>query len=130
MGRSVFRLPAVVMVIAALSSTLGSAAPPQPSRTVETPTRLGASMPVDQVDPRPARTPQATPSPGPSRTAPVPAAVARLRPTLRPIPAPVIDARAVVLVNLATGRFLWQSNGRPARAPATLTTIFPAIVRA
>ena len=128
MGRSVFRLPAVVMVIAALSSTLGSAAPPQPSRTVETPTLLGASMPVDQVDPRPARTPQATPSPGPSRTAPVPAAVARLRPTLRPIPAPVIDAQEVVLVNLDTGRFLWQSNGRAARAPASLTKIFTAMV--
>src|SRR5438874_11242117 len=116
MGRSVFRLPAVVVVIAALSSTLGSAAPPQPSRTVETPARLGASMPVDQVDPRPARTPQATPSPGPSRTAPVPAAVAPPRPTLRPIPAPVTDAQEAVLVNLDTERSLWQTSGRTARA--------------
>src|SRR2546430_7420595 len=128
MGRSSLRLPAVVMVIAALSSMLGSAAPPQPSRTVETPTLLAASMPVDQVDPRPPRIPQATPSPGPSRTAPLPTAVARPRPTLRPIPAPAIDAQEVVLVNLDTGRFLWQSNGRAARAPASLTKIFTAMV--
>ena len=128
MGRSALRLPAVVMVIAALSTMLGSAAPPQPSRTVETPTLLAASMPVDQVDPRPPRIPQATPSPGPSRTALLPTAVARPRPTLRPIPAPAIDAQEVVLVNLDTGRFLWQSNGRAARAPASLTKIFTAMV--
>jgi len=128
MGRSALRLPAVVTVIAALSSMLGSAAPPQPSRTVETPTLLAASMPVDQVDPRPPRIPQATPSPGPSRTALLPTAVARPRPTLRPIPAPAIDAQEVVLVNLDTGRFLWQSNGRAARAPASLTKIFTAMV--
>ena len=128
MGRSALRLPAFVTVIAALSSMLGSAAPPQPSRTVETPTLLAASMPVDQVDPRPPRIPQATPSPGPSRTALLPTAVARPRPTLRPIPAPAIDAQEVVLVNLDTGRFLWQSNGRAARAPASLTKIFTAMV--
>jgi serine-type D-Ala-D-Ala carboxypeptidase (penicillin-binding protein 5/6) len=125
MGRSALRLPAVVIVIAALSSTLGSAVPAQPSRAVETPTLLAASMPVDQVDPRPPRIPQATPSPG---TAPVAAAVARPRPTLRPIPAPAIDAQEVVLVNLDTGRFLWQSNGRAAWAPASLTKIFTAMV--
>ena len=128
MGRSALRVPAVVMVIAALSSILGSAAPPQPSRTVETPTLLAASMPVDQVDPRPPRIPQATPSAGPSRTALLPTAVARPRPTLRPIPAPAIDAQEVVLVNLDSGRFLWQSNGRAARAPASLTKIFTAMV--
>ena len=127
MGRSAHRLPAVVTVIAAVSA-LGSAAPSQPSRTVATPTLLAASMPVDQVDPRPTRIPQATPSPGPSRTAPLAAAVARPRPTLRPIPAPAIDAQEVVLVNLDTGRFLWQSNGRAAWAPASLTKIFTAMV--
>src|SRR2546430_14488766 len=128
MGRSSLRLPAVETVTAAWSSMLGSAAPPQPSRTVETPTLLAASMPVDQVDPRPPRIPQATPSPGPSRTALLPTAVARPRPTLRPIPAPAIDAQEVVLVNLDTGRILWQLNGRAARAPASLTKIFTAMV--
>src|SRR5207302_8629950 len=128
MGRSALRLPAIVMAIAALSSTLGSAAPPQPSRPVDTPRLLAASMPVDQGDPRPRRIPQATPSPGPSPTPPLPAAVARPRPTLRPIPAPAIDAQEVALVNLDTGRFLWQSNGRAARAPASLTKIFTAMV--
>src|SRR5205823_14474508 len=120
MGRSALRVPAVVMVIAALSSILGSAAPPQPSRTVETPTLLAASMPVDQVDPRPPRIPQATPSPGPSRTALLPTAVARPRPTLRPIPAPAIDAQEVVLVNLDTGRFCGnRTAGRRGHRPAS-----------
>src|SRR5207253_1867954 len=104
---SALRLPAVVMVIAAMSSTLGSAAPAQPQRTVET-TLLAASMPVDQVDPRPQRIPQATPSAGPSLASPLPTAVARPVPTPRPIPAPAIDAQEVALVNLDTGRFLWQ----------------------
>ena len=85
-------------------------------------------MPVDQGDPRLRLIPQATPSPGPSPTPPLPAAVARPRPTLRPIPAPAIDAQEVALVNLDTGRFLWQSNGRAARAPASLTKIFTAMV--
>ena len=125
-GRSALRLPGVVMVIAALSSTLGSAAPAQPSRTVVTPTLVAASVAVDQVDPRPRRIPQATPSAAPSRTAAVPTAVAR--PTLRPIPAPAIDAQEVALVNLDTGRFLWQSNGRAAWAPASLTKSFTAMV--
>ena len=128
MGRSALRLPVVVMVIAALSSTLGSAAPVPPSRTVATPRLLAASTPVDQVDPRPPRIPQATPSAGPSRTALLPAAAARPRPSLRPIPAPAIDAQEVVLVNLDTGRILWQSNGRAAWAPASLTKIFTAMV--
>src|SRR2546427_1254130 len=128
MGRSALRLPAIVMAIAALSSMLGSAAPPQPSRTVDTPTLLAASMPVDQVDPRPPRILQATPSPGPSPIPPLPAAVARPRSTMRPIPTPAIDAQEVALVNLDTGRFLWQSNGRAAWAPASLTKIFTAMV--
>ncbi|TME82623.1 MAG: D-alanyl-D-alanine carboxypeptidase [Chloroflexi bacterium] len=128
MGRSALRLLVVVMVIAALSSTLGSAAPAPPSRTVATPRLLAASTPVDQVDPRPPRILQATRSPGPSPIPPLPAAVARPRPTLRPIPTPAIDAQEVALVNLDTGRFLWQSNGRAAWAPASLTKIFTAMV--
>jgi serine-type D-Ala-D-Ala carboxypeptidase (penicillin-binding protein 5/6) len=50
--------------------------------------------------------------------------------TLRPISAPSVDAQEVTLVNLDTGRFLWQSNGRAPRAPASLTKIFTAMVAA
>src|SRR3989442_11002195 len=128
MGRFAIRLPVVVMVIAALSSTLGSAAPAPPSRTVATPRLLAASTPVDQVDPRPPRILQGPPSPGPSPIPPLPAAFARPRPTMRPIPTPAIDAQEVALVNLDTGRFLWQSNARAAWAPASLTKIFTAMV--
>jgi D-alanyl-D-alanine carboxypeptidase (penicillin-binding protein 5/6) len=41
---------------------------------------------------------------------------------------PVIDAQEVALVNLDTGRFLWQSNARAGWAPASLTKIFTAMV--
>jgi D-alanyl-D-alanine carboxypeptidase len=116
------------MVTGALGSALGSAAPAQPPARVATPALLAASLPVDQVDPRPERIPQTAPSPTPSATSPLPSTVARSVPTLRAIPAPAIDAQEVALVNLDTGRFLWQSNVRTARAPASLTKIFTAMV--
>jgi D-alanyl-D-alanine carboxypeptidase (penicillin-binding protein 5/6) len=130
MGRSALRLTAVVIVTGALSSTLVSAAPARPPTTKETPTLIAVSTAVDQADPRPERIPPVTPSPAPlpSPLAPLPAAVARPIPTPRPIPAPAIDAQEVTLVNLDTGRFLWQSNGRAAWAPASLTKIFTAMV--
>ncbi len=128
MGGSAARLTAVVIVIAALSSTLGSAAPAPPSRTIESPTLLAASMPVDQIEPRPERIPPPTPTPVPPPAPPRPTDVARPAPTSRAIPVPAIDAPEVTLVNLDTGRFLWQSNGQAARPPASLTKIFTAMV--
>jgi D-alanyl-D-alanine carboxypeptidase len=117
----------MVIVIGSLS-TLGSAAAVQMPRTIDTTSLVAAGMPVDQIDPRPERIPPATPSPMASPVPALPTAVARPAATPRPIPVPVIDAQAVVLVNLDTGRFLWQSNGRAAWAPASLTKIFTAMV--
>jgi serine-type D-Ala-D-Ala carboxypeptidase (penicillin-binding protein 5/6) len=128
MGRSARRLTAVVIVTGALSSTLGSAAPAQPARTMQRATLVAASMPVDHIDPRPERIPPATPSPVPSPVRALPTAVARPAATLRPIPPPAVGAQEVILVNLDSGRFLWQSNGRATRAPASLTKIFTAMV--
>lgn len=133
MPRSFVRMATVFLATGALSSMLGSAAPPQPARAGGTATLLTASMPVGQVDNRPDRIPRATPSPVRSprpRAAPIATAVARPAATLRPIPAPVVDAQEVALVNLDTGRFLWQSQARQARAPASLTKIFTAMVAA
>jgi serine-type D-Ala-D-Ala carboxypeptidase (penicillin-binding protein 5/6) len=133
MGRSALRLTAVFMATGALSSTLGSAAPPQPLRASETPILLTASMPVDEIDPRPERIRLPRPSPVPSPTptaARVATAAARPAATVRPIPAPVVDAQEVALINLDTGRFLWQSNAHTAWAPASLTKIFTAMVAA
>jgi serine-type D-Ala-D-Ala carboxypeptidase (penicillin-binding protein 5/6) len=129
MGRSPLRLTAIAIVIAGLS-TLGSAAPAQPARTIDWTSLAAAAMPVDQIDPRPERIPPATPSPSPlpQHGAPLSTALPRPVPTPRPIPPPVIDAQEVALVNLDTGRFLWQSNGRAAWAPASLTKIFTAMV--
>ena len=127
MAWSPLRLTAIAIVTAGFS-TLGSAAPAQPARTIDTTSLVAAAMPVDQIDPRPQRIPPATPSPLASAVPPRPAAVARPAATPRPIPAPLIDAQAVALVNLDTGRFLWQSNGRAAWAPASLTKIFTAMV--
>jgi D-alanyl-D-alanine carboxypeptidase (penicillin-binding protein 5/6) len=59
-----------------------------------------------------------SPRPLPTRPAPTP----------RPIPPPSINAAEIALVNLDTGRFLWQSNSRAAWAPASLTKIFTAMV--
>jgi D-alanyl-D-alanine carboxypeptidase (penicillin-binding protein 5/6) len=128
MARSALRLTAIVILTGALSSTLVSAAPRQPPRTIETPTLLAASMPEDQVDPRPERIPPATPPLVPTAAPRLPTALARPAPTPRPISAPAIDAQEVTLVNLDTGRFLWQLNSRAPRAPASLTKIFTAMV--
>lgn len=116
------------MVTGALSSSLGTATPALPPGMIVPPTLIGAPMPVDQVDPRPEHVPPATSSPVPAPLPPLPKAGARSLSTPRPIPPPAIDAQEVALVNLDTGRFLWQSNGRAAWAPASLTKIFTAMV--
>lgn len=131
MGRPAVRLTAVVIATGALGSMLASAAPPQPAAASETATLGTGPMPVYEIDPRPERIRLPRPSPAPSPTptaARVATAAARSAAALRPIPAPVVDAQEVALVNLDTGRFLWQSNARSAWAPASLTKIFTAMV--
>jgi D-alanyl-D-alanine carboxypeptidase len=121
-------MTALVLTTGALSSSLGSA---PPSTTASASHILvAASVPLDDVDPRPERIRMATPSPvpAPTPTAPPVTAVARPAPAVRPIPLPAIDAHEVALINLDTGRFLWQSNAHAAWAPASLTKIFTAMV--
>src|SRR5207237_7187475 len=48
--------------------------------------------------------------------------------TAHPTPVPAVAAQEVALVNLVTGRCLWQSNARAARAPASLTKFLTAMV--
>ena len=130
MRRSVLHLTAVLVAIGALSSGLGSAAPRYQASASEPPTGLTA-IPEVMLGPRPDRVPVSTPTPMPSpaRTVkPLPTRMPRPAATLRPLPVPVIAAQEVTLVNLDTGRFLWQSNARAARAPASLTKIFTAMV--
>ena len=129
MSSSFSRLLILFLAIGALASTVGSAAPPQPAAAG---TRLVSSATVvDAPDRRPDRSqfrtsPTSTPAPvatsTPRPAPPRPAA------TLHPIPVPAIDAQEVALVNLDTGRFLWQRNARTAWAPASLTKIFTAMV--
>jgi D-alanyl-D-alanine carboxypeptidase len=54
--------------------------------------------------------------------------MARPAATMRPIPVPAIDVHEVALLNLDTGRFLWQSNAHARWGPASLTKIFTAMV--
>jgi D-alanyl-D-alanine carboxypeptidase len=54
--------------------------------------------------------------------------MARPASTMRPIPVPAIEVHEVALINLDTGRFIWQSNAHAAWAPASLTKIFTAMV--
>ncbi len=131
MRRSGLHLAAVLFATGALSSALGSAAPPYPARASEPTTGLTAAIPEVTPDRRPDRLFLATPTPVPSpapTVAPAPTRRSRPAPTMRPIPVPVIAAQEVALFNLDTGRFLWQSNARTARAPASLTKIFTAMV--
>ena len=127
MARRVIRLTAAFLATGALSSLLGSATPPASASASHV--SLIAALPTDESDPRPERlhlTP--TPTPSPTPTAPPAGVPARPVATVRPIPVPAIDAHEVALINLDTGRFLWQSNAHAAWAPASLTKIFTAMV--
>jgi serine-type D-Ala-D-Ala carboxypeptidase (penicillin-binding protein 5/6) len=130
MGRNALRLTAVCLATGALGSSPGSASPARPAVAEVIHMQLAAAVPTDQPDPRPERIYMTTASPVPSLTAAAPpvAAVARPGPAMRPIPVPAIDAHEVALINLDTGRFLWQSNAHAAWAPASLTKIFTAMV--
>ena len=128
MGRRTLRLTAVFLATSALGSTLGSASPSRLAAAGAIQVPMAVAVPSDQPDPRPERIHLTTPSPlpSPTPTAPPVSAIARAAP--RPIPVPAIDAQEVALVNLDTGRFLWQSNAHAAWAPASLTKIFTAMV--
>lgn len=128
MGRQGLRLAVVFLATGALGSTLGSASPPRLAAAVAAEVPMVAADPTDQPDPRPASIHLTTPSAAPSPTPTAPVAAARNVPAMRTIPVPTVDAREVALVNLDSGRFLWQSNARAPWAPASLTKIFTAMV--
>jgi serine-type D-Ala-D-Ala carboxypeptidase (penicillin-binding protein 5/6) len=130
MGRQSLRLTAVLLATGALSSTLVSASPAQPAAAITIHMPLSAAAPSDELDPRPVRIHLPTQSllPAPTATAVPLTAGVRPAPTIRPIPVPAIDAHEVAIINLDTGRFLWQSNAHAAWAPASLTKIFTAMV--
>src|SRR5256885_15396444 len=120
MRRSILHLTAVLVAIGALSSALGSAAPPYQASASEPPTGLTAAIPEITLGPRPDRVPVSTPTPVPSpvRTVmPLPTRKPRPAATLRPPPEPVFSAPEVTLHNPYTGRCLSQSHSRAARAP-------------
>jgi D-alanyl-D-alanine carboxypeptidase (penicillin-binding protein 5/6) len=125
MARRVIRLTAVFLATGAFSSSLSSATPPTSASASHV--SLIAAVPSDEPDPRPERIHLVAPSPGPTPTVP-PTVIARPAPTMRPIPVPAIDVHEVALINLDTGRFLWQSNAHARWAPASLTKIFTAMV--
>lgn len=129
MWRSFSRLLVVFLAIGALASTVASAAPAQPATASTTTNRLASPSLASASGPRPDRGElPASPAPTPTATVTPTPVPPRQAATLRPIPLPAIDAQEVALVNLDTGRFLWQSNARAAWAPASLTKIFTAMV--
>src|SRR5438874_6294760 len=123
MGHRVIRLTALFLATGALGSSLGSTSPPTTARASHV--SLTAAVPSDEPDPRPEHIRLITPAPVP--TAPL-ASAARPVAAVRPIPVPAIVAHEVALINLDTGRFLWQSNAHTRWAPASLTKIFTAMV--
>jgi D-alanyl-D-alanine carboxypeptidase len=136
MGRLFLRLAIVLIATGTLGSALASAAAPQAGHPTTVPALAAVMVPVQAVDRRPERflvpppTPSVTPAPTPTIRVVAPAATRAAVVVPRPIPPPVIDAQEVALVNLDSGRFLWQSNARAAWAPASLTKIFTAMVAA
>ena len=132
---SAMRLIALLLVSGCLCAGLASVGPARLAQATDASLLLAASLPPYNAAPMPEpfhvrAQPVATPSPAPVPTpsaAPI-AVVPRSLSTVRPIPVPAIDAQEVVILNLDTGRFLWQSNARAAWAPASLTKIFTAMV--
>ena len=132
---SLARLIALLLVSGCLGAGLASVAPARLAQATDASLLVAASLPPYDAEPMPEpfhvrAQPVATPIPTPTPTtsaAPV-AVVPRSVATVRPIPVPAIDAQEIVIVNLDTGRFLWQSNARAAWAPASLTKIFTAMV--
>ena len=129
MSRSLFRLVVVLLGIGVMAGTVASAAPAQPAITPTTTRLLASAVLVEVPNRRPDRI-QVHSTPAFASAAPAGPTPAPPRPasTLRPIPTPAIDAQEVALVNLDTGRFLWQSNAHRPWAPASLTKIFTAMV--
>jgi serine-type D-Ala-D-Ala carboxypeptidase (penicillin-binding protein 5/6) len=133
MSRSFVRLVAVQLAAGGLCGSLTSAAPFAAAGPVSPPRLVAAAMSLEEVDQTPRHlrlVPSASPTPSttPTPTTQKKLAVARPLATARPIPVPAIEAQEIVLLNLDTGRFLWQSNSRTAWAPASLTKIFTAMV--
>ena len=135
MSLSTVRLVAVLLVAGCLCASLASVAPLRVAQATDAPKLVAASLLRDDGEPIPDRlhsrlVPAPTPSPSATPTASgmAVAAAPRSLPTIRPIPVPAIEAQEVVIFNLDSGRFLWQSNSRSAWAPASLTKIFTAMV--
>lgn len=135
MWTSVVRLVAGLLIAGCVCASLASVAPARVARATDTPTLIAGALPPDHGDARSERllvpaSPESTPSPtpAPSTSRATVTVTARSAATPRPIPVPAIDAQEVVIFNLDTGRFLWQSNSRMAWAPASLTKVFTAMV--
>jgi serine-type D-Ala-D-Ala carboxypeptidase (penicillin-binding protein 5/6) len=136
MSRTQLRLATGLLAATLLSSTVGSGAArpgsrpeplPVPGSPVAALTLGDEHLPAERFEVRANRVATPTPVPSPTPSA-APVATARPAAPARPIPAPAVDAQEVALVNLDTGRFLWQSSAHAARAPASLTKIFTAMV--
>lgn len=138
MARVIGRMVALLLLAGGACAAMASSGAFQVIRAHPLQTVLALATAADVTDtpwprvhlsigptPSPSPSPSPTPSVAPTRAQtaiPLPA------PTARPIPPPDVKAQEIALVNLDTGRFLWQSNSRAAWAPASLTKIFTAMV--
>lgn len=133
MSRRLVRLVAVLLAAGGLGSVSSSAAPLQVARAMQPPALPSVAVEADTPELNAMRlralvTPSPSPTPAPAPTATPKPAVLRPAATARPSPPPDVEAQEIALVNLDSGRFLWQSNTRQAWAPASLTKIFTAMV--
>ena len=136
MVRAIGRMVALLLVAGGVCAAMASSGAFQVIRAHPLQTVVALATGADLTDaalprvhptvlPIPSPSPSPSPSPAPSHHQ----AAARLPvATARPIPPPNVQAQEIALVNLDTGRFIWQSNTRAAWAPASLTKIFTAMV--
>jgi len=131
------RLGPVVLAASLLTATLGFVLTQRSGPRVTTGALLGANVQANAANitasdlEMRSRRPIAEPSPSPTAT---PVVTVAVRPTpvhhapAPIIPLPVISAQEVALLNLDTGRFLWQAHSAQPWAPASLAKIFTAMV--
>jgi D-alanyl-D-alanine carboxypeptidase (penicillin-binding protein 5/6) len=128
--RTATALISTLVVTGALGLILSQRSAP---RITAGPLLIG-NVQANDVEWRPERPPvERTPAP---TATPTPAANARPVPASTPVhhapapvvPLPVVSATSVSLLDLDTGRYLWQSNPNRPWAPASLAKIFTAMV--
>lgn len=133
MRRRIRHIGPLLLAVAILAGAFGFVLSQRSAPRVSAGTILLGNVNANDVEWKPERVPldRTTPTPTPAATAAPtarPVASAVHHPPAPVIPLPVISAHEVAVLNLDTGRYLWQSGATQPWAPASLAKIFTAMV--